>query len=89
MEDIVRPRLDSYVWVKFDLRGSISFSRETVIAKGTNVFIHSGTIDRLKCDDYRRELYYNDYQQTWFKSLKDIRKFYKIRKLHDDYYEVI
>ena len=83
---MVKPKLNSYVWVAYkDFYSLTSFTKVKVIAKGTNLFIHEGCIDDCKMDSFRRPVYYNE---TWFKSLKEIRKKYKIKKVYNDYYEV-
>ena len=82
------PRLNSAVWIKYgNIRQGYCFIKVTVIAKGTDIFIHSGCIDYCKVEDFRVPVKYEDYKQVWFKSLKEIKDQYKIKKVTEDYYE--
>lgn len=80
-----KPSLNSYVWVYcFN-----SFTKVRVLAKGTEIFFHEGTLDSCKVEPFREPLRYDDYGISWFKSLKEIKQKYKIRKVEDDYYEEV
>ena len=86
----MKPRLNSYVWVVYkDFYSLTSFTKVKVIAKGSKLFIHEGCIDDCKVDSFRRPIYYEDYKSTWFKSIKEIREKYKIKKIYNDYYEEV
>ena len=83
----MKPSLNSYVWVMCK-QWRRSFTKVKVIAKGTELFFHdcySG--DYIEA--FRRPVYYESYGTRWFKSLKEIKQKYKIKKIEDDYYEEI
>lgn len=84
----IKPKLDSYVWVKNKSGYDCSFSRVQVIAKGKDIFAHTGCFDDCKVEEFRHPLYYADYKDTWFKSLKEIREKYAIKKISEGYYEL-
>lgn len=85
----MKPRLDKEIWIKFDARGCIDFYKEKVIALGKDMFFHTGSLDNCVVDEYRIPLYYEDYGITWFTSLSQIKKQYKVKKIDDDYYEEV
>lgn len=90
MEDSVQPKLNSYVWIKFGSQFSgVSFTKVKVVAKGSEIFFHEGSLDTCKCDEFREPIKYEDYKDKWFKSLKEIREDYSIKKIEDDYYEEV
>ena len=83
----MKPKLNSYVWVKYvDNYGNIEFIKVRIIAKGSEIFVHDKCFDCCKWDDFRVPLHYDDYKCTWFKSLEEIKRYYKIKKIFDDSY---
>lgn len=85
----MEPRLNSYIYVKTVINRLINFSKVKVLAKGTDIFFHEYCPDTTVIEECREPLYYKDYGNTWFKSLKEIRKKYNIKKIGDGYYEEI
>ena len=85
----MKPKLDKEIWVKFEVGGCIDFYKEKVIALGKDMFFHAGALDNCLVEEYRRPLYYEDYGITWFTSLSQIKKQYKVKKIDDDYYEEV
>lgn len=86
-DQVIKPKLNSYVWVKSEIGYDTCFSRVQVIAKGKDLFVHENSFSDDYIEEFRQPLYYNNYKDTWFKSLKEIREKYAIKKIKDDYYE--
>ena len=85
----MKPRLNSSVFIYF--KGS--FSKEKVIALGSEYFIHSGVITDNYVNAYRKPVYYEDYGKTWFKTVKQIKQTFvnkntRLIKESDEYYEL-
>ncbi len=86
----MKPRLNSYVYIVYN--GCIA--REKVDALGEEVFytevcVYEGVDEEVKYD------YYESYQETWFKTLKEakasieLEEEQKIVKLSDKFWEVV
>ena len=80
---LVKPNLNQKIWMVF----GTGFFEETVIAKGDEIFFHTGCPDPLNTEPYRVPLRYEDYGTTWFKNLKEIRAKHSIVKITEGYYE--
>lgn len=78
-----KPSLNSYVWIYYCRH----FTKVKVIAKGDELFFHNCYNDDY-VEEFREPVYYESYGDRWFRSLKEIRQKYKIKKVKDDYYEV-
>lgn len=90
MTNFKKPKLDRTIYVMFETCwDDISFSKEKVIALGKDIFFHTGCTDASNIEDYREPLAYDEYGITWFTSLKQIKEKYKIKKVKDDYWEVV
>lgn len=80
-DKLVKPRLSSTIYVVFECRGCVDIYPEQVIAKGEDLFFHTGILDTSLVDEYKVPLYYKDYKEKWFKSLKEVREhFGKLKK---------
>ena len=87
-DKVIKPKLGSDVYIKYCLSGSISFSKVKVIAKGKDLFVHENSFNEDYRDDYRKPIYYEDYKEIWFKSLKEIKEQYSIIKICENYWEM-
>ena len=85
MDSLVKPKLEATVFIEY--KGSIS--KEKVLAKGKEIFFHTGCLDDGYVQDYRQPVYFKDYGVRWFKSLSEVRKKYKLKKLGESYYEIV
>ena len=60
-DKLVKPRLSSTIYVAFECRGCTDIYPEQVIAKGEDLFFHTGILDASLVDEYKVPLYYKDY----------------------------
>lgn len=86
----IKPRLGSVIYLRFDLGGTISINKETVLAVGKDIFFHTGALDTGVVDSYRSPLRYDQYGEWWFKTLKEAtEKLGKLTKVFENYWEVV
>ena len=94
----MKPSLNRTIYVIYD----DSITQERVYMLGEVEFAHTRSFDENYDENYRRPLYYEEYNETWFTSLakakqrllKDYKESFpdeqvKIAQLYDDYWIII